>query len=101
MNLCFAKRLKELRQEQGLSQHKLATLLGYGDTAISNYETGRNEPSYSDLLRLCEHLQVSADYLLGRSDIRSPYAVLEKNDLIRLHNRALALAAECRRLLSF
>ena len=36
----------------------------------------------------------------GISDIRKPYAVLEKADLIRLYNRAAELAKECRRHLS-
>ena len=97
MELLFAKRLRELRKEKGVSQVKLGDALGYGYTAISSYETGRNEPSYTDLIRICEILDVSADYILGISDIRRPYAVLEKNDLIRLHNRAMELARECRR----
>ena len=97
MELLFANRLRELRKEKGLSQVGLGEHLGYGYTAISSYETGRNEPSYTDLIRICEILDVSADYILGISDIRKPYAVLEKNDLIRLHNRAMELAKECRR----
>ncbi|WP_458408105.1 helix-turn-helix domain-containing protein [Anaerotignum sp.] len=97
MELLFAKRLRELRKERGLSQVELGERLGYGYTAISSYETGRNEPSYTDLIRICEILDVSADYILGISDIRKPYAVMEKNDLIRLHNRAMELAKECRR----
>lgn len=99
MELLFAKRLRELRKEKGLSQVELGERLGYGYTAISNYESGRNEPSFSDFIRICEILDVSADYILGIADIRKPYAVLEKNDLIRLHNRAMELAKECRRYL--
>lgn len=97
MKLLFAKRLRELRKEKGLSQVELGEHLGYGYTAISSYETGRNEPSYSDLIRICEMLDVSADYILGISDIRKPYAVLEKNALVRLQNRAMELAKECHR----
>lgn len=99
MELLFAKRLRELRKEKGLSQVELGERLGYGYTAISNYESGRNEPSFSDFIRICEILDVSADYILGIADIRKPYAVLEKNDLIRLHNRAMELAKECRKYL--
>ena len=97
MEVLFAKRLRELRKEKGLSQVELGEHLGYGYTAISSYETGRNEPCYIDLIRICEILDVSADYILGISEIRKPYAVLEKSDLIRLHNRAMELARECRR----
>ena len=43
MELLFAKRLRELRKERGVSQVDLGAELGYGYTAISAYETGRNE----------------------------------------------------------
>ena len=97
MKLHFAKRLRELRKEKGFSQVHLGELLGYGYTAISSYETGRNEPSFTDLIRICKILDVSADYILGISDIRKPYVVLDKAELICLHNRAMELARECRR----
>ena len=99
MELLFAKRLRELRKERGLSQVDLGAELGYGYTAISAYETGRNEPSFADLIHIGEMLDVSADYILGISDVRKPYAVLDKSELIRLHNRAAELAKECRRYL--
>ena len=99
MELLFAKRLRELRKEKGMSQVELGEVLGYGYTAISSYENGRNEPSFSDFIQICRVLDVSADYILGISDIRKPYAVLERNELIRLHNRAMELAKECRRYL--
>lgn len=69
MELLFSKRLKELRMEKGMTQSQLGACLGYGFTAIANYESGRNEPSLRDLMRLCRVLGVSADYLLGLSDI--------------------------------
>lgn len=97
MEVLFATRLRELRREKRLSQVDLGAILGYGYTAISNYENGRNEPSFSDFIRICETLDVSADYILGISDIRRPCAVLERNDLVRLYNRAAALAIDCRK----
>ena len=97
MELLFAKRLRELRKEKGFSQVELGERLGYGYTAISNYENGRNEPNLCDFIRICEILDVSADYLLGISEIRQSCAILERNDLVRLYNRAMALALECRK----
>ena len=52
MSTLFAQRLKELRKEKKLTQAVLANVLEYGYTAISNYESGKNEPSYSDLVAL-------------------------------------------------
>ena len=48
----FAKNLRKFRKQKGYSQEKLAKALHYGYTAITNYEGGRNEPSYDDLMAL-------------------------------------------------
>lgn len=61
----FAKRIKELRKLHGLTQEKMAAILNYGSSAISNYERGKNQPSLNDLARLAIYFKVSADYLLG------------------------------------
>lgn len=61
----FAKNLRALRKERGLSQTELANVLGYGYTAISNYEKGRNEPTVGVLIALAEYFEVSVDELLG------------------------------------
>ena len=70
MEVLFAKRLKELRKEKNLTQTEVGEYLGYGYTAITNYESGRNRPSYEDLIKLCVLFHVSADYLIGHSDSR-------------------------------
>ena len=48
----FKERLKSLRKQNKMTQADLAQVLNYGYTAISNYESGRNEPSISDLKKL-------------------------------------------------
>ena len=70
MEVLFAKRLKELRKERNLTQTEVGEYLGYGYTAITNYESGRNRPSYEDLIKLCVLFHVSTDYLIGYSDTR-------------------------------
>lgn len=69
----FKERLRMLRKEFGFTQEELAKKLNYGYTAISNYESGRNEPSINDLKKIASCFQVSMDYLLCVSDIRNPY----------------------------
>ena len=44
----FHLRLKQLRQKKGLTQGELAGILGLKPTAISNYESNRNEPSFEN-----------------------------------------------------
>ena len=61
----FAKNLRKFRKDKGYSQQKLAKILGYGYTAIANYESGRNEPSLDVLIVLAHTLGVTVDELLG------------------------------------
>lgn len=64
----FSVRLKQLRQKNKLTQGELAKLLGLKPTAISNYESERNEPSFDKLIALSKYFDVTCDYLLGVSD---------------------------------
>lgn len=69
--MTFSERLKSLRKEHNLTQDDLGKVLNYGRTAISGYESGRNEPSYDVLETLSNYFDVSIDYLLGKTDIRN------------------------------
>lgn len=64
-------RLKQLRKENDMTQKDLADKLGIVRTAIANYETGRATPDSETLSLIASILNVSTDYLLGRTDIRS------------------------------
>ena len=68
----FNVRLKQLRQKNKLTQSELADILGLKPTAISNYESKRNEPSFDKLIALSKYFDVSCDYLLGISDAYRP-----------------------------
>lgn len=64
----FGERLKELRHENKLSQRALAEMLNLSGNTIYAWETDKQEPSMSALLRLSEIFEVSLDYLFGKSD---------------------------------
>ena len=64
-------RLKKLREEKEYSQEKLAELLEVSPSAIGMYETDKREPSDEIKIRICELLNCSLDYLLGKSNIRN------------------------------
>ena len=66
----FKKRLKELRKEKNCTSKDLGKHLNFGGSAISNYESGRNEPSIDTLIKIAEYFDVSIDYLVGRTHIR-------------------------------
>lgn len=64
----FSKKLKETRLEQGLNQRELAALSELSPQSISSFESGINSPTVPSLLALARALNVSVDYLLGRTD---------------------------------
>ncbi len=70
--MVFSKRLKMLRQKHRITQGELADILSLKPTAISNYESERNEPSFDKLIALSKYFDVSCDYLLGVTDSYLP-----------------------------
>jgi len=64
----FKTRLRSVREERGYSQAELANKSGLQPAAISHFETGQRSPSFENLKRLSDALDISVDYLLGRID---------------------------------
>ena len=64
----FPERLRKVRESRKLSQAELAERAGLQASAISHFETGTRKPSFANLRRLADALQVSTDYLLGRTE---------------------------------
>ena len=64
----IGKRIKEIREEKGLSQDKLADMLDTSQGTISSWETGRCLPYTYSLIVLAEVLNVSLDYIVGIKD---------------------------------
>ena len=65
----FAQKLKKARINKNLSQGEVSKALGMSRNAFTNYETGIREPSLETLKKICQVLDVSADYLLGLTDV--------------------------------
>ena len=61
----FSERLRELREQSGLSMLALARKIGVSDAAICKWENEGNEPKASYILLLSDFFEVSTDYLLG------------------------------------
>lgn len=60
-------KIKELRLERGLGQKDLGGILEVGQTTVSAWEMGKNEPDYKSIRTMAELFGVSADYLMGYS----------------------------------
>ncbi|MBQ1215215.1 MAG: helix-turn-helix transcriptional regulator [Firmicutes bacterium] len=65
----IGERLKELRKKRGMSQVELSKVSGVSQQAISNTETGRNDPSAETIRMLSSALGVSTSELLGEDFI--------------------------------
>ena len=71
-NELFGIRLRELRKLRGETQQELAELLGVKPNQIGEMENGRKASTFAKLAQLCEHYNVSADYLLGLTEVSRP-----------------------------
>lgn len=64
------KALKAARDAKGWTQYDLADRLDVKQPTVGRWETGEREPKTLEMLvRLCDVLEVSSDYLLGRRDM--------------------------------
>lgn len=62
--------LKELRQEYGISQQRLAEAIGVSQQSINQYENHSVEPDIAVLTRLADFFDTSVDYVIGHTNIR-------------------------------
>ena len=66
-------RLRDLREDADLNQTQVANYLGMSQTGYSKYETWENDIPTQVLIKLARFYGTSVDYILGLSDIRTPY----------------------------
>lgn len=72
VNLKYPERIRELRQDNDLSQTYIAKMLGIAQTTYSQYELYKRPMPIEYLVALCKFYNVSADYILGLTDKRQP-----------------------------
>ena len=63
----FGARIKIMRKSLGLTQAQLAKKVGITTKAMGSYEQGIREPSLKNLIGLSKVLNVTTDWLLGKS----------------------------------
>ena len=69
----FNDRLRALRQDEDLTQAELSKALNIDRKTLSNYETAYRTPSIYSVIKMANYFNVSIDYLLGNTDIPTPY----------------------------
>ena len=60
----YVKRLRDLREDNDMTQQEVADYLNTSQTMYARYERGANELPIRHLIRLSELYNVSVDYLL-------------------------------------
>lgn len=73
----FSKRLKELRKENGYTQKSISEMLGIKQPPYQRWESGKSMPTAANLELLAKTFNVSVSYLLGETDARDSYEIVE------------------------
>ena len=79
----MVKNLRKLRMNKGISQQRLAEVIGTSQQSINKYENHNVEPDISTLILLADYFQVSVDYLIGHTvdeTERQPKLELDKDE---------------------
>ena len=64
-------RLRDLREDNDLTQLECAKIAYISKNSYIRYETGEREPPFDVMIRLAEYYNVSLDYLAGRTECKN------------------------------
>lgn len=67
------RRIRDLREDWDLKQRTLAEYLNCSQVCYSQYERGNRDIPTDVLIKLADYYGTSIDYLLGRTDVKTPY----------------------------
>lgn len=81
---CLGKALDEL----GLTQKEFAEKMSLAESTVSNYVNDRRQPDLDMLCKMCDALNVTADFLLGRSDVPSQKVSEEEWQIVSAYKDA-------------
>ncbi len=69
----YRTRLRNVREDRDLTQAVLGRLLNKSQQGYNHIEAGRAELKIDDLVKLCKFYDLSADYLIGLTDVACSY----------------------------
>ena len=69
----YNERIREIREENSLTQQKIADRLHIGQRTYADYESGKTRIPVDSLLILAKFYNVSMDYITGASNIKTEY----------------------------
>lgn len=78
----FGQRLTDARKKKGISQESLAEAVGVSRQAVSKWETGESKPDVSNLIAICNTLDLNVEYLcLGKVPASEQVSVKQNRPL--------------------
>lgn len=94
----FSARLKELRQESGLTIEAFANEVGVSKSSVGYYENQNRLPDLATAARMAEVLGVTTDYLVGRSNARTSAPKLKNIcDYVGLSDKSVKMLARLKK----
>ena len=72
-------RIKDLSEDNDLTQKELSKVCGISQVAYSYYELNKRSIPLEVLCKIADYYNTSVDYLLCRTDIIKPYPKKDKN----------------------
>lgn len=70
--MTLGERIKQQRQRCGMSQEKVAELVGVSRQAVAKWESGQSAPNTENLFKLADILGMKVDLLLDSGEQQSP-----------------------------
>lgn len=69
----YYERIREIREDNRITQQTVADLLHIGQRTYADYESGKTRIPVDSLIILAKHYNVSMDYITGASNIKTEY----------------------------
>lgn len=69
----YYERIREIREDNALTQQSVADILNIGQRTYADYESGKTRIPIDRILILARHYDVSVDYITGASNIKRKY----------------------------
>lgn len=71
--MLYNERIKNLREDNDMSQKKLSEIINISQRTYSDYETGSVRIPIDTLINLARYYNVDMNYITGISNIKNPY----------------------------
>ncbi|WP_395531978.1 helix-turn-helix domain-containing protein [Enterococcus lactis] len=67
------QRIRDLREDNDLTQQQIAKLLNVSQSTYSRYENGELDIPMKTVIKLTHYYNTSVDYLVNMTNIKTPY----------------------------